>query len=293
MNCNNCGVALAKDNSKFCISCGSPLKATEQASSSTSSSLPEPTQAPLVENPLPNQPQVSQPSRGRVLVYNQSTGNGVISSGGKKFEFNITSWTSDNPPNVGMSIEINHAADIITFAPLDDVAAAKEKLNEFSTKVSTHGTEFAKQWAHQIGKPILIGYGIFIIGMFFLPFTNVMFAKPSLYELFKATDYTIFAWLAVGSIALPQLWKDQKSYWAYAIPAILIGLALIKALSTAYNAASAVSQFSAFFGKKTISETSLIFDALKNVHLEIGFWVVFISAAWLAYSGFNKTRKPC
>lgn len=292
MNCNNCGVALTKDNSKFCIICGSPLK-TVQNSSSTSTSSPELTQASLAENPLPNQPKISQPLRGRVLVYNQSAGNGVISSGGEKFEFNITSWTSDTPPNVGMSVKINNAADNITFAPLDDVTAAKEKLNEFSTKVSTHGTEFAKQWAHQIGKPILIGYGIFIIGMFFLPFTNVMFAKPSLYELFKATGYTIFAWLAVGSIALPQLWKDQKSYWAYAIPAVLIGLALIKALSTAYDAASAVSKFSAFFGQKSASESSLIFDTLKNVHLEIGFWVVLISAAWLAYNAFNKTRKPC
>lgn len=292
MHCEKCGMDVGEDNSKFCFSCGAPLKAPTQNEVPVTHPTPPDIKPPSAEKPPSIQQQHDKPLRGRVLVYDQATGKGVISSDGQRFEFNIESWASDNPPNVGMTVEISKNASTTTFSPLDDSVIAKEKLNELGSKVSQHGAEIATEWAQQIGKPILIGYGVFIVGMFFLPFTNLMFAKPSLYEIFKLADYATLAWIAVASIALPQLWKDHRSYYAYAAPGAVLGLALIKAISTAHDAASATSQFGSFFGGKPVNETSLIFETLKNVHFEIGFWVVIFSATWLAYKGFTKVKNP-
>ena len=292
MHCAKCGTDVGEDNSKFCFSCGSPLKAavagntpaaTQAAAPAPSAEIP----AAPVEAPAP-QPQPENQLRGRVLVYDSATGKGVVSSSGQRFEFNIDTWESDAPPALGMTVEIHKGADKTTFSPVDDTVIAKEKLNQLGAKVSQHGTEIATEWAQKIGKPILIGYGIFIAGMFFLPFVNVMFAKPTLYETFQIAGYTLFAWVAVASIALPQFWRDTRSYYAYAAPAVVLAFALFQAMSTAMNAASQAGMF--FGGRAKEQGMSMIFDTLKNLHFEIGFWLVIASSIWLAYQGITKVK---
>ncbi len=164
----------------------------------------------------------------------------------------------------------------------------KEALDELASKVSKQGIEIVIEWAQKIGTPILIGYGAFIGGMFFMPFIDMMFIRPSLYEVFKLANCAIFAWIALVSIVLPQLWKNPKSYYAYAAPVAALVLALLKA---SISARGVFAELTSPFGMKPSEDAPLIFNAIKSIDFGIGFWVVTSSATWLAYKGITKGRK--
>jgi hypothetical protein len=252
--------------------------------------------------------------RGKILR-DTSNGAGLLSSGGVQYEFTLQGeWKSDNPPSVGMTveIEINASGKVISVTQVSESQLAKEQADILLKDTKLKGAELLGSLSDRFGKNVLIAWGMLAIAWLFLSVLNInitaeMKTSLSFWDFLAiansgTTDlnslthggdkgiWGMMAWLALLSPILPIFWKDARAHLGQTLPLLLM-LAVFGSLYLSMKhgldaAQQAVGAFGGSGSQDIVGQ--MMKSVLENVHIGMGAYAAFAAALFLAFTGIRK-----
>ena len=158
---------------------------------------------------------------GQMLTYDPATGNGIVSSEGTRYAFDIEHWKGDSAPRVGLVVEI-HLKDggLVEFSPTADVSSVVEG-NIDKLRKGAFWTS-ARRIRTDLGWNLILCYIVFAIDIF---------AWPAVYSNFGLGQQSITIWnfsgfweqtlllLAIASVAVIPLRKYRRWWPSLLLPA--------------------------------------------------------------------------
>jgi hypothetical protein len=236
-------------------------------------------------------------TRGRILQYNPNEGKGIVTVNGAQIPFEIAHWRGVEAPQINRTVDIvlvNGAASTIT--PVPESVLMAEKTNELKSKLGgllgSADITSGQSVIDALGKPLLIGYGVFILASLILPVAKVEFMGfGQSATLWKATglsdmmgsNHRLLLWASFLSILVPVFWKNPKAWLATLIPV----------LSLAWMGWSVYSQFHG----STSPSNSMMDGMLSGMtgrkqespfSLGFGAYVCIAASLYIAYVGVRK-----
>ncbi|HEV8599261.1 MAG TPA: hypothetical protein VGQ69_07850 [Gemmatimonadales bacterium] len=223
--------------------------------------------------------------RGKILQYNGSDGSGIVVVEGQQHKFTIATWKGDVAPAVGKTVDVVLAGDAVQSVTLvgDDVLL-REKTAELTGKLGGLVGGLAKGGSGgtggsilaRYGKPLLIAYGVFVIGSLFFNFISMeMFGmkqgKP-LFDLGSQLSQAgggggvkLLVLLGYLSIAVPLFWPDKRAW-------LLLLLPLLSVLWGFWSVRRAMGPMAELFS------------------YGIGFYLTIAAALYIAATAFKRFR---
>jgi hypothetical protein len=236
-------------------------------------------------------------TRGRILQYNPNEGKGIVTVNGAQIPFEIGQWRGAEAPQVNRTVDVvlvNGAAS--TIAPVPESVLMAEKTNELKSKLGgllgSADITSGQSVIDALGKPLLVGYGIFILASLILPVAKVEFMGfGQSATLWKATglsdmmgsNHRFLLWASFLSILVPVFWKNPKAWLATLIPVLSLawmGWSVYSQFhgSTSANDSMMGGMLSGMTGRKQESPFSLGFGA----------YVCMAASLYIAYVGVRK-----
>ncbi|WP_348946308.1 hypothetical protein ABHF33_07160 [Chitinibacter sp. FCG-7] len=221
--------------------------------------------------------------RGKIIQYNNQSGEGVISVDGKQHDFTIKQWHSDVAPNVNRLVDVgllNGVVSHICIVP-DDVLVrekAAELTGKFGAMLSQSNADSANNGLvanllAAIGKPALIAIAVYFISTLFLPAIETMGRGAALWDAltYLGSGWKFMLFVAWFSPAIPFFIPNKNAVWSLALPLFVI-------LGVTWSVYSRFSGYNVPF-----------FDLISRyMGLGLGYYLALASSAFLALCAFKK-----
>jgi len=257
--------------------------------------------------------------RGKIIQYNGNDGTGLMSTGGRQFDFSIRQWQGEVAPTVNRVVEITLEGETVASVSAvpeevllrEKAAELKEKLGGAGSLLSTGGGEFGRNLLAQLGVPLAAAYGVFFLASLVVNFGTVrtmgMGVGTTLYDLVAhfsqmgKGSYQILLFGAYFSFLVPVFWKHRFAPLATLLPAVIL-LVFVWAIYGDYaNATAAFDNEMQMkmrlvgdtaFGRKMLQETMSTRPSFSNFFsFGLGFYLCLAASLAVGWFGAAKTLR--
>lgn len=247
-------------------------------------------------------------SRGKLLTYDPTTGNGVVAlmegAGAERIAFTIDRWKSSELPRLGMVVDVVAVDDKVQFTPVAEGDLVREKIEHLGRQVSgslekTMASHAAGSGAHiaiglidRISVPIVAAYILYALGATFGSFINfkvlgmdipMTLAGMGVIENGYSSVIKALFWASMAAPFVPLLFNDRRSWYVCLAPLLAVAIALIAGLQVALK------------GQKSLGELGAGTDLPPLgafYSLGLGFYLCVLAAAAITMLALRKTRAP-
>lgn len=228
--------------------------------------------------------------RGIILSF--SGQDGIVSSGGTQYPFQLSQWKSDQPPAAGQSVEFTlDGTAIASVTRVDTAKVVEEKARIYLE----HARQMSGKTYVSAGKSVAAGYAIFaLMALFADTIRDIPITLPGLVNGFSwgaLMDPSglnggfgfLIVLLAILSIAVPAFWQRPAASLAYTLPLIITFIGI-------YNLYAAVSSVTGMVGAFDRHAGSAI-DGRVFEMITLWFWLMLFAAIYLAVVGVSRYRQ--
>jgi hypothetical protein len=235
--------------------------------------------------------------RGTVILWRDD--KGVVSAGGRRYDFDINHWQGNVAPVPNMTVDLATIDGKVTgLTPVSDADLAKEKL----AAMTGEGSRYARAIFADVGKDVAIGYGVFLfVGLFvgLVAMNGFIDVKITLADLLSGDRAraalgggsgrgVLLVLFATATIVVPYLWKHRLAPLAFAVPLLFTARALwplYEQHQKQQEALLAIGEFGqAMTGMaEQMGAQSSAFDAIG-----IGAWLLVATVIFLAFKGIAR-----
>jgi hypothetical protein len=235
--------------------------------------------------------------RGNIILW--AGDHGIVTAGGKRYEFDIDHWQGNVAPATNMTVDVTiDDGELATLTPVSEADLARESL----AAMTGEGSRYAKAIFADVGKDVAIGYGAFLfIGLFvsLVSTEGPVDVKVTLADLLSGDIAhaalgggsgrgVLLVLLATATIGVPYFWKHRLAPLAFAVPLMFTTLALWplyrehrrqqEALEAMGEFGEAMSRMAEQMGAQTSA-----FDTIG-----FGAWLLVATAIFLAFKGIVR-----
>ena len=254
--------------------------------------------------------------RGKILR-DTNAGPGLLSSGGNQHPFTLEShWKSDQPPRVGMVVDVSldAAGSLAAVMPVADTQLAKEQADLALQAAKAKGGALAAGLTARFGMPTLVAMGALLVGWFFLNTIAVQVSSQysvgmSFWKLLGVLNAPsglmsglsgggassgIYGFLCIvallGPLA-PQVWKDKRAHLGGLLPlAFMLLVALMIYLGINDGLKQAQSAAGIFGGGAQAAQMAeignmMLQKAMSAISIGLGGYLALLASLYLAYRG--------
>lgn len=249
--------------------------------------------------------------RGKIIQYNGNDGTGLISTGGRQFDFSIRQWQGDVAPTVNRVVEITLEGETVARVSAvpeevllrEKAAELKEKLGGAGNLLSAGGGDLGRNLLAQIGIPLAAAYGVFFLASLVVNFGTVktmgMGVGTTLYDLVAhfsqmgKGSYQVLLFGAYASFLVPVFWKHRFAPLATLLPVVML-LAFVAALYGDYANANQtyvtqMNQVGSLFGGRAMGAAKPLYASFSDFFsFSIGFYASLIAALLAGWQGVRK-----
>lgn len=262
--------------------------------------------------------------RGRILR-DPSAGVGLISSGGKQYEFTLeAAWDCDTPPVTGMvvDLEVNENDELIAAWVVNEKALATDEAALVFEAAKQRILKAYVATANLVGKPVLAATVALIIGWFlmnsivieaagqqngvtFWQVLGIVNSNGNLQAAIIGGSKGIYGFLCIAAILGPFIfifWKNPLAHFGNCLAIVLI---LFVVISTYMNFLDQVNtakegmvnlgkSFGGIVDQKQIDEIGnkyldkAIDEAMEAMHIGWGAYLSLIASLYLAMVGVKN-----
>ena len=232
--------------------------------------------------------------RGNIILW--AGDHGIVTAGGKRYEFDIDHWQGNVAPATNMTVDVTiDDGELATLTPVSEADLARESL----AAMTGEGSRYAKAIFADVGKDVAIGYGAFLVLALFVSLVSTEGAidvKVTLADLLSGDMAraalgdgsgrgVLLVLLATATIGVPYFWKHRLAPLAFTVPLLFTALALWplyrehrrqqEALQAMGEFGEAVSHMAEEMGAQTSA-----FDTIG-----MGAWLLVATVIFLAFKG--------
>ncbi|GHU07464.1 hypothetical protein AGMMS50225_04430 [Betaproteobacteria bacterium] len=236
-----------------------------------------------------------------------ANGNGLISSQGEKWEFNLeTHWKSDNPPQTGGGVNfvVDDNNQLVSVEAIDSRAELEQKLRNFGGKLKTDGLPVAQNLGQglltHVGIPKLVLFTLLFItwygfnglklgdvGMNFFDVLAIVNKSPETIQNGTGGSsglYGVLAWISLLAIFLPVVWKSRIAHLGSVLPLVIH---LIAFIGYRFSIRSHFNNINNEFLR------GMVDGVLENISFGFGFYVsLLLCLACAAFAVWDYLTKP-
>lgn len=235
--------------------------------------------------------------RGNIILW--AGDHGIVTAGGKRYEFDIDHWQGNVAPATNMTVDVTiDDGKLSTLTPVSEADVARESL----AAMTGEGSRYAKAIFADVGKDVAIGYGAFLfIGLFvsLVSADRLVDVKVTLADLLSGDIAhaalgggsgrgVLLLLLATATIGVPYFWKHRLAPLAFGAPLLFTMVALWplyrehrrqqEALEAMGEFGEAMSRMAEQMGAQTSA-----FDTIG-----FGAWLLVATAIFLAFKGIVR-----
>ena len=232
--------------------------------------------------------------RGNIILW--AGDHGIVTAGGKRYEFDIDHWQGNVAPATNMTVDVTiDDGELATLTPVSEADLARESL----AAMTGEGSRYAKAIFADVGKDVAIGYGAFLVLALFVSLVSTEGAidvKVTLADLLSGDMAraalgdgsgrgVLLVLLATATIGVPYFWKHRLAPLAFTVPLLFAALALWplyrehrrqqEALQAMGEFGEAMSRMADEMGAQTSA-----FDTIG-----MGAWLLVATVIFLAFKG--------
>ena len=232
--------------------------------------------------------------RGNIILW--AGDHGIVTAGGKRYEFDIDHWQGNVAPATNMTVDVTiDDGELATLTPVSEADLARESL----AAMTGEGSRYAKAIFADVGKDVAIGYGAFLVLALFVSLVSTEGAidvKVTLADLLSGDMAraalgdgsgrgVLLVLLATATIGVPYFWKHRLAPLAFTVPLLFTALALWplyrehrrqqEALQAMGEFGEAMSRMADEMGAQTSA-----FDTIG-----MGAWLLVATVIFLAFKG--------
>jgi hypothetical protein len=239
-----------------------------------------------------------------------ANGNGLISSQGEKWEFNLeTHWKSDNPPQAGGGVNfvVDDNNQLVSIEAIDPRAEIEQKLRDFGGKLKADGLPIAqglgKGLQAYVGIPRLVLFVLLLITWYGFSGLNIPAGDLNFFDVLAIVNkspeilqtgrggssglYGVLAWISLLAILLPAVWKSRIAHLGALLPLIMHLIAFIGQRFVIRNSFSGGGEFMS----KLIEEMAE--RVIAEISFGFGFYVsLLLCLACAAVAVWDYLIKP-
>lgn len=257
--------------------------------------------------------------RGKILR-DTNAGPGLLSSGGNQHPFTLEShWKSDQPPRVGMVVDValDDAGSLAAVMPVADTQLAKEQADLALQAAKAKGGALAAGLTARFGMPTLVAMGVLVVAWFFLNTIAVQVSSQygvgmSLWKLLGVLNSPaglmsglngggassgIYGFLCIVALLgplLPQVWADKRAHLGGLLPlAFMLMIALMFYFGINDGVKQAQGAASMFGGEQAARmaesvSSMMLREAMRAISFGPGFYLSLVASLYLAGRGLMK-----
>ena len=235
--------------------------------------------------------------RGNIILW--AGDHGIVTAGGKRYEFDIDHWQGNVAPATNMTVDVTiDDGELATLTPVSEADLARESL----AAMTGEGSRYAKAIFADVGKDVAIGYVAFLFIALFVSLVstqgpvdfNVTLADLLSGDMAHAAlgggsgRGVLLVLFATATIALPYFWTHKLAPIAFAVPLFVTALALwplYREHRGQQQAVEALGEFGAEMSRMAEqmgAETSA-FDGIG-----FGAWLLVTTVIFLAFKGIVR-----
>ena len=232
--------------------------------------------------------------RGNIILW--AGDHGIVTAGGKRYEFDIDHWQGNVAPATNMTVDVTmDDGELATLTPVSEADLARESL----AAMTGEGSRYAKAIFADVGKDVAIGYGAFLFLALFVSLAStegLVDVKVTLADLLSGDMAraalgdgsgrgVLLVLLATATIGVPYFWKHRLAPLAFTVPLLFTALALWplyrehrrqqEALQAMGEFGEAMSRMAEEMGAQTSA-----FDTIG-----MGAWLLVATVIFLAFKG--------
>ena len=235
--------------------------------------------------------------RGNIILW--SGDHGIVTAGGKRYEFDIDHWQGNVAPATNMTVDVTiDDGQLVTLTPVSEADLARESL----AAMTGEGSRYAKAIFADVGKDVVIGYGAFLLIALFVSLVstegpvdlNVTLADLLSGDIARAAlggssgRGVLLVLVATATIALPYFGKHKLAPIAFAVPLFVTALALwplYREHRRQQEAVEALGEFGAEMSRmaEQMGVQTSAFDTIG-----FGAWLLVATVIFLAFKGIMR-----
>lgn len=251
--------------------------------------------------------------RGKILR-DTNAGPGLLSSAGNQHPFTLEShWKSDQPPRVGMVVDVNldAAGNLAAVVPVTDAQLAREQAEQAMQSAKAKGGALAAGLTARFGAPTLGALAALLTGWFFLNTVSIQLSADygvglSFWKILAVLNspagmmnglnggagngggiYSFLCLVALAAPLAPQFWNDKRAHLGGLLPLafmLLVAVMVYSGISDSLKQAQGVA--GAFGGAQAASMASaMLHEAMRAISLGAGAYVALAAGLYLAARG--------
>lgn len=238
--------------------------------------------------------------RGKIIQYNGDAGTGIVSADGEKHAFGIAQWSGDDAPTVNRLVEIDFSeAGVGNVSPIPESVLMQEKAGELQKALEIKGKQFSSKAISIFGLPIIIGYAVFVIASFFLPYGKVSFfgagVSMTFSQVTQAMDLTggVFHLIFLAAVFSPALLfftQERKAWMVLCLPLLAVLASMYGAWGQYRDATEQFRSISSSMGSlggfATAAAEKMSFSNVFTVGA--GFYVLLAVSLFIAWKSISR-----
>jgi hypothetical protein len=237
-----------------------------------------------------------------------SNGNGLVSSQGEKWEFNLeTHWKSDDPPQAGAGVNfvLDDNKQLVSVEAINSRAEMERKLKDIGGKLKTDGLPIARSLGKGLlayaGIPRLVLFVLLLItwygfnnslkiqtlGLNFFDVLAIVNKSPEILQKGSGGSsgfYGVLAWISLLAILLPIVWKNRVAYLGGFLPLLIHLMAFI---GQRFSLRSYASEIGSGFAQQMVEQL------IAAISFGFGFYAsLLLCLACAALAVWDYLKKP-
>lgn len=248
--------------------------------------------------------------RGKILR-DTNAGPGLLSSKGQQHPFTLEShWKSDQPPMVGMVVDIHvdGAGNVMAVAPVADSQLAREQAELAVQSAKAKGSELAAGLTARFGAPTLVALAALLTGWFFLNTIAIQLSSDygvglSFWKLLAVLNSPagvmsglngaagsgggIYSFLCIAALVAPlapQFWHDKRAHLGGLLPLALMLLVAATVYSGVSDGLKQAQGVAGAFGGAQAAHmaNAMLHEAMRAISLGAGAYLSLAASLYLA-----------
>ena len=235
--------------------------------------------------------------RGNIILW--AGDHGIVTAGGKRYEFDIDHWQGNVAPATYMTVDVTiDDGELATLTPVSEADLARESL----AAMTGEGSRYAKAIFADVGKDVAIGYGAFLFIALFVSLVStegLVDVKVTLADLLSGDMAraalgdgsgrgVLLVLFATATIGVPYFWKHRLAPLAFTVPLLFTALAfwpLYREHRRQQEALEAMGEFGEAMSRMAdeMGARTSAFDAIG-----ISAWLLVATVIFLAFKGIVR-----
>jgi hypothetical protein len=235
--------------------------------------------------------------RGNIILW--AGDHGIVTAGGKRYEFDIDHWLGNVAPATNMTVDVTiDDGELATLTPVSEADLARESLAAMTGEGSRH----AKAIFADVGKDVALGYGAFLFIALFVSLVStkgLVDVSVTLADLLSGDIAhaalggssgrgMLLVLLATATIGVPYFWKNRLAPLAFTVPLLFTALALWPLYREHRRQQEALEAMGEFGEAMTRMADQMGAQTSAYDAIGIGAWLLVATVIFLAFKGIVR-----